>query len=83
MILKLTNNVTKQEYTWEVNDEGKSGMYWTFEIILPEGITDGEYSYELYDDVQKIASGLCQIGEYVEQKKTYQNNEKKTITYNG
>lgn len=83
MILKLTNNVTKQEYTWEVEDEAKSGQFWSFSIVLPLGIADGEYSYGLYDNDKKIASGLCQVGEYVDQKKTYQNNEKKTITYNG
>lgn len=84
MILKLTNNVTKEEYTWEVVDECKSGHFWVFSITLPDGIPDGEYSYELYNDtMSRIASGLCQVGEHVNNNQTYKNNEKKTITYNG
>lgn len=81
MILKLTNNITKEEYTQEVIDEGKSSLFYTFTLTLPN-INDGEYTYELYDETQKIASGLCQVGEYVNQKKTYQNNANKTVIYN-
>lgn len=83
MILKLTNNLTKTEYQFNVEDKYSSTMFFSFDIVLPDGIKDGEYSYQLLDDKGvEVATGLAQIGEYTPKKTTYENN-KKIVQYNG
>lgn len=83
MRLKLTNNLTKTDYEFEVVDKGNSTLFYNFEIILPQGIKDGEYSYKLFNEKEmEIATGLLQVGEYVPLKKEYKN-KKQIIEYNG
>lgn len=84
MILKLTNNTTKKEYTFgELEDNLKSQVFYSFNITLPTGIEDGEYTYRLYDDEDKeIAVGLAQVGDYVRQTIQH-DNKTEYITYNG
>lgn len=77
MTLKFKNNVSKKEYEFSVDDINDSIMYYHFENVeLPSGLSDGEYSYELYDNYnQLVAQGLAQIGSYVpENTKTYEKN---------
>lgn len=83
MRLKLTNNLTKTDYEFEVVDKGDSALFYNFEITLPQGIKDGEYSYKLFNEKEmEIATGLLQVGEYVPLKKEYKN-KKQIIEYNG
>jgi hypothetical protein len=99
MTLKLTNNVTKNIIEIEVEDNKNSTLFYQFDIQLPEGCEDGEYTYELinseficdngicygpYDKV--IATGLLQIGDYQRDlniNREYNENNKNTIVYNG
>lgn len=89
MILKLTNNLTKNTLSFEVNDLYLSNIYFNFEISLNENIegialkdiSEGEYTYNLYDEENIIATGLLQIGDYKANNKQY--NNKKTYKVYG
>lgn len=86
MRLKLVSNLTKIEYEFTgLTDTLESRMFYSFEIVLPDNIADGEYTYTLYDgDDVSVASGLCQIGDYSPDKKEYTKENKQTyIQYNG
>lgn len=85
MKLKLQNNVSKTEYEFTVTDQNSSTLFYTFEISLPSGVIDGEYSYYLTDKGKTIAQGVCQIGDYnPEDTKTYKEENKTTYKqYNG
>ena len=82
MELKLVNNLTKTEFSIEVTDKGTSGSFYDFEIILPTGMVDGEYTYELYELGKMVSRGLCQVGNFVAVNQQY-NKEVKYVTYNG
>lgn len=83
MILKLINNVTKTEYEFEVEDKGTSNLFFEFDVVLYNGMADGEYTYKLYNEKdEEIATGLAQIGDYKPKKATY-DNKKKIVQYNG
>lgn len=66
MILILKNNVSKQEYVITgITDLNTSVMYWTFDVVLPEGVIDGDYNWDLTDDNNVLlSSGLARIGDY-------------------
>lgn len=80
MLLKFRNNLTKNEYEFNVNDWYSSTIFFEFEIELKSDMEDGEYTYNLYDGDIKVAEGLLQIGDYKAKGKVY-NNEKKYKTY--
>lgn len=83
MTLKLTNSVTKKNYSYEVEDTNSSIFYYNFNLTLDEDMDDGEYAYTLSDDEgNELARGLLQIGNYVPEKTEYEN-KKTYITYNG
>ena len=85
MTLKLTNNVSKKEYVYDVTDENDSILYYHFEnFVLDDNMDDGEYNYLLFDDKNKVvAQGLLQIGDYVPEHTAYENNDVKYKQYNG
>lgn len=94
MTLKLTNNVTKNIIEIEVEDNKNSTLFYQFDILLPEGCEDGEYTYELIDYViedftvgpKVVATGLLQVGDYQKDlniNREYNENNKNTIVYNG
>lgn len=84
MTLKLKNNLDKNIYSFDVNDKSESCMYYVFDIELPSGISDGEYTYELYDlNDEVVATGLMQIGDYVAEHTTYNNENQEYIVYGG
>lgn len=82
MLLKLVNNLTKVEYEIDVEDKGTSGSFYDFDITLPTPMVDGEYTYQLSDNDKVVATGLCQIGDYIKQATSY-NKKEKYVTYNG
>ena len=47
----------------EVTDKRTSAGYYTFDIVLPDGVPNGEYEYVLMDDDTVLSSGLLVIGE--------------------
>lgn len=78
MVLKLTNNLSKSEMELiDLEDKKDSALLYAFDISLPVGMSDGEYTYQLYDGVKKLSEGLLQVGDHVQEKKEY--NEKKNI----
>lgn len=87
--LKLRNNLTKAEYSiGNLTDNNVSRIWYAFDITLPLGVTDGEYSYELYDSSGGLkGTGLLQIGDYQPEKQSYEGDTIKEnngfITYNG
>lgn len=87
--LSLKNNLTKAEYTIDnLSDEQISRIWYAFDIWLPNGMADGEYSYVLTDGDGNIkGTGLMQVGDYVPEKQSYQDETIKEnngfITYNG
>jgi hypothetical protein len=81
MILKLTNNLSKIAYEFEVIDWHDSNIFFHFELKIEEDMAEGEYTYELFDGDTKVAQGLLQIGDYKPQTKEY--NNKKTYKVYG
>lgn len=53
------------------------GLYYTFPVTLPAGITDGSYEYELSMAGEIISKGCLTIGSYDHETKEYE----KEITY--
>lgn len=88
MKLEIINNLTKQKLTYNVIDFHSSNIFFHFELRLQdnlekirvEDMSEGGYSYFLYDGDTKVAEGLLQIGDYTKENKEY-NNEKKYKVY--
>ena len=82
MDLKLLNKITKQEILLEgITDNMVSNFFYNFKINLPKDAVDGEYEYTLIQDEKVIASGLAVIGNFVPEKKNYNNTTKTYKTY--
>lgn len=83
MQIKLISNLTKNTIDLgEVEDSLVSSIFYSFEIVLPDGIKDGEYTYELYEDGNMVSTGLVQIGDYKQESgKEYNENKKGFIVY--
>ena len=84
MKLKLVNNLTKNTIDLgEIEDKKVSALFYSFDISLPDGIIDGEYTYQLYVDDNIVSTGLLQVGDYKSDNKEYNDNKKGYIVYNG
>ena len=82
MKLLLKNGITHKEFEYNVADLNESQIYYTFNINIPESYDDGEYTYVLKDDGDKIvATGLIRIGDYKTENKEYNNKDNKYIQY--
>lgn len=77
MILRLKNNLTKEEKDFFVIDKRDSNMFYHFDINLEGKFVDGEYSYSLLDGEDELARGLVQIGDY----KSSTTNYNKKVKY--
>lgn len=81
MKLKLTNSLTNEIHEMEVIEKGSSMNFYKIEFVLPYGIKDGQYEYELMEGSLVLSKGLLQIGNLnIENNKEYKN-EQKTIVY--
>lgn len=84
MTLKLKNNATKAEIVLDVTDKSESCMYYVFDIQLESPVDEGEYTYQLFNLNDKVvATGLMQIGDYVAEHTTYNNENQEYIVYGG
>lgn len=84
MLLQLTNQVTKKTYEFEVEELNTSRNYYNFNIELEEGMDDGEYKYILYDEFGVgVSDGTLQIGDYIENKIDYKQENNGYIQYKG
>lgn len=86
MVLKLRNNLTKIEYTFDnLDDKLTSRLFYTFDITLPADMDDGEYAYTLYDENEVVkATGLLQVGDFKPKNNTYTaETHNGYIQYNG
>ena len=83
MKLLLKNGVTHKEFEYSVTDLNESNIFYTFNINVPEEMDDGEYSYTLKDNEDKIvATGLIRVGDYKTENTQYNNNkDKKYVQY--
>lgn len=84
MSIKLINNLTKAVIFLEnlTENANSTDLFYCFDIQLPEGVDDGEYAFILYDDGYAVANGLCQIGEFLGNRKSYNNDtDKPFIVY--
>ena len=83
MKLLLKNGITHKNFEYSVTDLNESSIYYTFNIDIPGSFDDGEYSYFLKDDGDKIvATGLIRVGDYKTENKEYNNNkDNKYIQY--
>lgn len=83
MELLLKHNTTKKEVYLNVTDLRDSKLFYHFDdVVLPEGMDDGEYTFSLYRDSELLCTGICQIGDYKPEKTTY-NKTSEIIQYNG
>lgn len=84
MILKLKNNTSKIEYEFRVADKRESQLFYSCDINLLADMADGEYAYDLYEvNGEKLATGLLQIGDYVQTPKNEYNGGKKEYVIYG
>lgn len=83
MILKIKNNLTKQEFTYPAFDISDSRNFYHFSIRLNGNEPTGEYTYYLIEDNKVISSSLLQIGDYQREDKTYTNDNNGFKVYNG
>ena len=83
MKLLLKNGITHKEFEYSVTDLNESSIYYTFNINIPDSLDDGEYTYVLKDDGDKIlATGLLRIGDFKQENTQYNNNkDNKYIQY--
>ena len=77
MDIHLVNNLTKTKYILENLEENyrSTDLFYAFDIKLPEGMVDGEYTMYLYDDGVLMVQCLAQVGNYVPEKTSYDNKE--------
>lgn len=84
MVLKIVNNTTKKEYTFdELKDNLKSNVFYSVNLTLPDNMEDGEYTYMLFKDNKVVSRGLLQIGDYERETIQHNNDKKGYVTYNG
>lgn len=71
MLLELQNNLDKTRVQITINDPNFNRLYLSGTIQLPEGLSDGEYTYFLTDTNNNkiLAQGLLQIGDYTQPDK--------------
>lgn len=83
MKIILKNGITHKNFEYNVADLNESCIYYVFNINVPEDFDDGEYTYVLKDDLDKIvATGLMRVGDYKQENTQYNNNkDKKYIQY--
>lgn len=84
MRLVFRNSVDKREYIFnDLEDINDSKMFFHFNIQLPNKVDEGSYDYILYgDNNEKLATGLCQIGDFVQVNTAYTKNNQ-FIQYKG
>lgn len=82
MKIILKNGITKRNFEYSVEDLNESSIFYVFNINIPEEMDDGEYTYVLKDDGNKIvATGLMRIGDYKQENTQYNNKDNKIIQY--
>lgn len=50
----IQNNVTKQTYSWILEDLTPQSIYHKFDIALEEGMDEGEYEYLLIENPNQL-----------------------------
>lgn len=63
LVFKAKNTINLvEEIDLYVSDLQLSDLYFYLAVILPEGVTDGEYEYELKFEDTILSSGLLVVG---------------------
>lgn len=82
MKIILKNGITKRNFEYNVDDLNESSIFYVFNINLPEEMDDGEYTYVLKDNEDKIvATGLIRVGDFKQNNTQYINNKDKFLQY--
>lgn len=82
MIFTIISEISKKEWSTEVEDRSRSSLFYNFTLSLPE-VADGEYTYRLSDDETVLATGLLRIGRYGAKNAVYTDNDRKPYTVYG
>lgn len=84
MTLRITNNVTKSQYVYDVTDKNDSGLFYHCTVQLKGDEEEGDYDYELMDGENTLSTGLLRIGNFAQtDNKVYEDNDKKGYTIYG
>lgn len=84
MTFRIKNDVTKQVFEYPSFDIQDSRIFYHFSIMLNGNEPEGNYTYYLIDDEDKIiAKSMLQIGDYEPNNKTYTTENNGFTQYNG
>ena len=84
MTLKITNNVTKSQYSYTVTDKNDSGLFYHCTVQLQGDVEEGYYDYELTDWDNVLSTGILRIGGFKDgEKAVYKDNDNKGYTIYG
>ena len=84
MTLKITNNVTKSQYSYTVTDKDDSSIFYHCTVQLKGDEEEGDYDYSLTDGDRVLSTGLLRIGDFKDGEKTvYKDNDNKGYTIYG
>lgn len=84
-VLVLVNNITKQIARYDTDNGMKQSSdnpyYYTFTDIDTDNLTDGEYTYTLYEDNVQVASGLLTYRQNAPVNKTVYEKTTEYVVY--
>lgn len=63
MSLVMRNTTDNQDLTVSILDLHTSGIYFNLAVVLPEGLADGEYQYEVRKGEIRLSCGLLYLGD--------------------
>lgn len=83
--LVLVNNITKQTFSYDTDDgmeeTSSNPYYYTFTNIDTDILSDGEYTYTLYENNAQVASGLLTYRKNAPDNKTVYENPTEYVVY--
>lgn len=83
MLLRLTNKLDGEVTEFDIYNFKIVKPYVEAVFKLPEGLSDGEYNYNLIDRYKGVLSfGIAVIGDYINNTQSYISESKK-IQYKG
>lgn len=83
MTFEIVNSISQKSYTFEVEDTGRRGMYYSLPITLPEGVDDGEYQYTLRDGDRVLHTGILRVGDFVATAPSVYDGDNEAVVYQG
>lgn len=81
LVLSLISTVNNKVYSAIVEDMSGLTDFYLFEVDFSE-LPDGEYKYEIRDNLQIVSTGLVKIGDFTIDKEEY-NYRQEYYEYEG